>query len=576
MNSNEDSAELYFYLLYFGASTIILIIYARLPRFIKRNIFKIALFTSFLWIPLAVYFTYQGITRIIETQQISFLNDLIATISALLILGFYATLTLYPAEHAQDIVLDFFQLVTEKLELKTVWNLITNNEQRKKLFFILLLVLVPVIGVADIVLYSSIHPIIAETDFFQVIPIAIAAVFIVLIVQLVFSELIQFYRVPMAVTQHKNTRLVSEVIHNVAIAAGIPPPRYAILQHEQPNAFTLQSPFSPPTIYITNSLINIATRRELEAVVAHEIAHILSGTFGHYQIMQLLLKLIRIGGYFLWLFILMSINPILFFVWSAVLAYVVFSTTIQGQNTLSSSGFIPVSTVFALFNPPYVLVNFLLFIILYSITINEDLYADIKSVLLTRFPKPLYSLLHKLRHHTQYFDPLPSEYCYLYFVQPFGSIDIPPLQPSFEQRLSLLEDIDNSLHENIQLQTIQLPCVSCGSHLKQLTTHGHYGRSVELDWCDVCGGMWFDDWELIAVADLTSIQLPFPKNPMINRKSNLVCPRDGVELTHFRDFMIPDHITLWYCRTCHGNWLSREDVYEYGGHRKIQREKKLD
>jgi len=64
------------------------------------------------------------------------------------------------------------------------------------------------------------------------------------------------------------------VVEEVAIAAGLPKPRVAIVEDPAPNAFATGRDPSRAIVAVTSGLLERMDREELQAVVAHEMAHI--------------------------------------------------------------------------------------------------------------------------------------------------------------------------------------------------------------------------------------------------------------------------------------------------------------
>ncbi|HOI60210.1 MAG TPA: M48 family metallopeptidase [Candidatus Pacearchaeota archaeon] len=64
------------------------------------------------------------------------------------------------------------------------------------------------------------------------------------------------------------------VVENLAITAGMPTPKVYILEEVQPNAFATGRDEKHAVVAVTRGLLQKLEKRELEAVIAHEIAHI--------------------------------------------------------------------------------------------------------------------------------------------------------------------------------------------------------------------------------------------------------------------------------------------------------------
>lgn len=66
------------------------------------------------------------------------------------------------------------------------------------------------------------------------------------------------------------------IVENLAITAGIPTPKVYILEEGQPNAFATGRDEKHAVVAVTRGLLEVLNKRELEAVVAHEMSHIKS------------------------------------------------------------------------------------------------------------------------------------------------------------------------------------------------------------------------------------------------------------------------------------------------------------
>jgi heat shock protein HtpX len=67
---------------------------------------------------------------------------------------------------------------------------------------------------------------------------------------------------------------LSNVVEGLAIAAGIPTPRFIIAQDDNLNAFATGRDPEHVVLAVTSGLLNTMNREELEGVVAHEMSHI--------------------------------------------------------------------------------------------------------------------------------------------------------------------------------------------------------------------------------------------------------------------------------------------------------------
>lgn len=64
------------------------------------------------------------------------------------------------------------------------------------------------------------------------------------------------------------------LLENVSIAAGVPTPALYVVQDSAPNAFAVGTNPKNAAVAVTTGLLELMNRRELEGVLAHELAHI--------------------------------------------------------------------------------------------------------------------------------------------------------------------------------------------------------------------------------------------------------------------------------------------------------------
>ena len=119
------------------------------------------------------------------------------------------------------------------------------------------------------------------------------AVFVVFLLQLgaafalIFVSvmvLIQFWMSDRMILATMHAKVVSEaeepelhlMVTNLATKAGIPKPRVAIANMAVPNAFAAGRSQKHATVAVTKGLVEMLSKSQLEAVLAHEISHIKS------------------------------------------------------------------------------------------------------------------------------------------------------------------------------------------------------------------------------------------------------------------------------------------------------------
>lgn len=91
-----------------------------------------------------------------------------------------------------------------------------------------------------------------------------------------------YYRSSTMVLKMYGARVISpsdapelyEMVDRLRQRAGLPMPTVAIAPHDQPNAFATGRNPENSVVCVTDGLMRIVTRDELEGVIAHELAHI--------------------------------------------------------------------------------------------------------------------------------------------------------------------------------------------------------------------------------------------------------------------------------------------------------------
>jgi heat shock protein HtpX len=68
-----------------------------------------------------------------------------------------------------------------------------------------------------------------------------------------------------------------EIVHRLALKSGITAPKVFIVKSTMPNAFATGRSADHASIVVTNALLDLLDNEELEAVLAHELAHIKNG-----------------------------------------------------------------------------------------------------------------------------------------------------------------------------------------------------------------------------------------------------------------------------------------------------------
>lgn len=554
-------------------------LFSHLSEKAHEVLLKLLFISSPIWLLLSVYQLYTR-TPIIFTQRVDFITDSFTFLALFLLFGTYLLLANWPATSASVIIQilrhPFFM---EKDRVRTFWSLLETVKKNRVRVIAALISLLAVVLILDTILFLQLglqnFLLLQKIEHVADTPPVAELVYIGLIIFFLWflRNITSRKVIDIPETRHKKTVELNRAINNISIAAGTKPPQFTILAHNNPNSFSL-SQEGKPTIFVTSGLLNLVNERELEAIAAHEIAHIQSGRNDDYLIIETLLTILRGFSFVFFFLILAAINPILLLLLLAAILYISIKSNIETIEWSSDSSSI-FNSVITIANPPFALINFLSFLIYYALTHSEDYYADLKSVQFTRLPAGLYSALTKLETFKDFTKKLPEDHFHLYFTGEKAAYrKIPMPQPSIKNRKAILEDIDRTL-KNFKLseKSTGLVCSYCSSQMQELKSKGHYGGSVTIDRCPQCGSVWFDNWELYYIADLATISLA-EKSTEITPPDKFLCPRCGIELSLLQDPAIPKTLQLWHCLSCKGKWLEHEEIAEYSAYKKHLNTKK--
>lgn len=111
-------------------------------------------------------------------------------------------------------------------------------------------------------------------------------------------------------------------------------------------------------------------------------------------------------------------------------------------------------------------------------------------------------------------------------------------------------------------------CPNDKTEMHRVKITSHYGQLIDLEQCEKCGGIWFDESELFRAkqGEAEKIEL-LNTDILLNftsiENSTLFCPRDQTALHQFTDRYFPQDIILERCQQCNGIWLNRGIFTKY-------------
>jgi heat shock protein HtpX len=180
------------------------------------------------------------------------------------------------------------------------------------------------------------------------------------------------------VTAEQEPRL-HNIVEGIAIAAGVPKPRVYVVPEQAPNAFATGRDPQHSSIAVTQGLLDIMNRVELEGVIGHEMSHVLDR-----DILVGTVVATVVGAA-----VLMSEFFMRSWFWSG--------GRMGGRRDGGDGGGVITLVLFAVGIVLLILAPLAGQLIKLSVSRNREYLADAEGVLLTRYPPGLISALEKIR-----------------------------------------------------------------------------------------------------------------------------------------------------------------------------------
>lgn len=200
--------------------------------------------------------------------------------------------------------------------------------------------------------------------------------------------------VPAAVEQHRE---LHTIVENLAITAGLPKPTVYIIPDASPNAFATGRNKTHASVAVTQGLLQLLDKSELEGVIAHELAHI-----GNRDILLQSMVAVLVGC--------VSLVADMFtrsLWWGGIERR---DEDNRGGNILAIIGII-----FIILSP------IIATLIQLAISRKREFLADATGALLTRYPEGLASALQKISAYGRPMVHASNATAHMYIANPFGS-----------------------------------------------------------------------------------------------------------------------------------------------------------
>ena len=189
------------------------------------------------------------------------------------------------------------------------------------------------------------------------------------------------------------------VLENLTIAAGLPMPRFYLINDPSPNAFATGRNPKHAVICVTSGLLERLDRSELEGVLAHELSHI-----GNRDMLISTVAVVLVG------FISILSDIFMRSVWFRNMG-----SSERREGGQAGSIIFVVGIILSILAP------IIASLIHLAISRRREFLADTSGVLLTRYPEGLASALGKIASYTQPIRTATNATAHLFFENPFGA-----------------------------------------------------------------------------------------------------------------------------------------------------------
>lgn len=185
------------------------------------------------------------------------------------------------------------------------------------------------------------------------------------------------------------------IVENLAITAGLPKPKVYIIPDMSPNAFATGRDKNHASVAVTEGLLQILNKTELEGVIAHELSHI-----GNRDILLQSMVVVLVG------FISLISNIFL-----RGMMY-----RGDSDNDRKNEGVLAIVGIVLLILSPIIAQ-----LIQLAISRKREFLADASGALLTRYPEGLASALQKISNYGTPMKTANNATAHMYISNPFGS-----------------------------------------------------------------------------------------------------------------------------------------------------------
>ncbi|MBI4114865.1 MAG: M48 family metallopeptidase [Candidatus Niyogibacteria bacterium] len=213
------------------------------------------------------------------------------------------------------------------------------------------------------------------------------------------------------------------IVENLSITAGLPMPRVYLIDEDVPNAFATGRNPGKAVVAVTDGLLRILDRSELEGVLAHELSHV-----GNRDMLLSTMAVVLVG--FVALLSDMFLRSLF---WGSVGG---------GRDRRGGGGIVMLIGIALAILSPLIAILMQL-----AISRKREYLADASGALLTRYPEGLASALEKIGRYARPMKTANNATAHLWFSDPHGKkhggiSKLFMTHPPIEDRIARLRGMD--------------------------------------------------------------------------------------------------------------------------------------
>jgi len=221
---------------------------------------------------------------------------------------------------------------------------------------------------------------------------------------------------PIEPDKYPKHKYLDNLVEGLSMASGLPKPKVYIIPDRSPNAFATGRSPKHSSVAVTEGLLEVLNREELEGVIAHELSHIKNRDIKVMTIATVLFGLI------------MMVSDI-------ALRGIIFGGA-RGGNDNRSPVILIIAIIFVILSPIVAMM------IQMSISRKREYLADASGAEMTRYPKGLANALRKISSFSQPVSAASRGTAHLYIANPFRGGKVSKMfstHPPVEERIKRLE-----------------------------------------------------------------------------------------------------------------------------------------